>query len=189
MRRQTHYMSPKLAVEPMPEKNGFGVVAKEPIAAGETVVVWGGRIFDRASVAQMNDRERIYVLQVEEDLFLAADGPVEAAEYVNHSCNPNVGVHGQMALVALRDIPAGEEICFDYAMSDSSPYDEFECGCGTRSCRGRVTGNDWRRPELWARYDGCFSPYLQRRIERLRAAQAAERIGRGCAVSRRFRPF
>ena len=35
---------------------------------------------------------------------LPRDGPVEAAEYVNHSCSPNVGVHGQMSLVALRDI-------------------------------------------------------------------------------------
>ena len=165
MRRQTHYMSPKLAVEPMPEKNGFGVVAKEPIAAGETVVVWGGRIFDRATVAQMNDRERIYVLQVEEDLFLAADGPVEAAEYVNHSCHPNVGVHGQMALVALRDIAPGEEICFDYAMSESNEFTEFPCACGAENCRGQVSGSDWRRPELQRRYAGHFSPYLQRKID------------------------
>ena len=165
MRRQTHYLSPKLAVEPMPEKNGFGVVAKQPITAGETVVVWGGRIFDRATVAQMNDRERIYVLQVEEDLFLAADGPVEEAEYVNHSCNPNVGVNGQMALVALREIAPGEEICFDYAMSESNEFTEFECHCGAPNCRGQVNGDDWRRPELQRRYVGHFSPYLQRKID------------------------
>jgi len=165
MRRQTHYLSPKLAVEPMPEKNGFGVVAKQPIAAGETLVVWGGRIFDRATVAQMNDRERIYVLQVEDDLFLAADGPVEEAEYVNHSCNPNVGVNGQMALVALRDIAPGEEICFDYAMSESNEFTEFECHCGAPNCRGQVNGDDWRRPELQRRYAGHFSPYLQRKID------------------------
>lgn len=165
MRRQTHYLSPKLAVEPMPEKDGFGVVAKEPIAAGETVVVWGGRIFDRSAVAQMDARERIYVLQVEEDLFLAADGPVEPAEYVNHSCNPNVGVHGQMALVALRDIAVGEEICFDYAMSESNEFTEFACACGAPNCRGKVGGDDWRRPELQRRYAGFFSPYLQRKID------------------------
>jgi hypothetical protein len=39
-----------------------------------------------------------------------------------------------------------------------------------RICCGRVTGEDWRRPERWARYGAGFSPYLLRRIERLAAA-------------------
>lgn len=60
-----------------------------------------------------------------------------------------------------------EEVCFDYAMSDGSPYDEFDCTCGAADCRRRVTGNDWCRPELQQRYAGYFSPYLQRRIEQL----------------------
>ena len=64
----------------------------------------------------------------------------------------------------MRDIEAGEEVCFDYAMSDGEPYDEFDCQCGTPLCRGQVTGNDWQRPELQKRYDGYFSPYLQARI-------------------------
>ena len=67
---------------------------------------------------------------------------------------------GQIGVVALRDLAAGDEICIDYAMCDGSPYDEFECGCGTPTCRGRITGDDWRRPELQARYAGYFSPYF-----------------------------
>lgn len=39
------------------------------------------------------------------------------------------------------------------------------CRCGTPACRGRVTGQDWRRPELHERYRGDFPPYLQRRID------------------------
>jgi hypothetical protein len=35
-------------------------------------------------------------------------------------------------------------------------------------CRGRVTGEDWRNPELWERYAGHFSPYLERRIKALK---------------------
>jgi hypothetical protein len=31
-----------------------------------------------------------------------------------------------------------------------------------------VTGEDWRRPDLWARYAGHFSPYLERRIKALK---------------------
>jgi hypothetical protein len=32
-----------------------------------------------------------------------------------------------------------------------------------------VSGSDWSRPELWKKYDGYFSPYLARRIEKLKA--------------------
>jgi hypothetical protein len=78
-------------------------------------------------------------------------------------------LNGQITLIALRDIAVGEEVCFDYATCDGSPYDEFECECGAPSCRKHITGRDWRRPELWERYCGYFSPYLQRRIERLKA--------------------
>jgi hypothetical protein len=49
-------------------------------------------------------------------------------------------------------------------MSDSNPYDEFICGCGTPVCRGRVTAEDWKRKDLQMRYEGYFSAYLQRRI-------------------------
>jgi hypothetical protein len=76
---------------------------------------------------------------------------------------------GQITLVAIRDIEPNEEVCFDYAMSDSSDYDEFECHCGTTSCRTKVTGLDWKLPELQRRYRGYFSPYLQRRIDRMHA--------------------
>jgi len=33
---------------------------------------------------------------------------------------------------------------------------------------GRLTGQDWRRPDLQERYRGFFSWYLARKIERLR---------------------
>jgi hypothetical protein len=66
-------------------------------------------------------------------------------------------------------IEPGEEINFDYAMCDGTPYDEFECECGCENCRGRITGSDWARPELWEKYDGYFMPYLARRIEALKA--------------------
>jgi hypothetical protein len=64
----------------------------------------------------------------------------------------------------MRDIQPGEELTFDYAMSDGSPYDEFECFCGSPNCRRKITGDDWKIPELWKKYKGYFSPYLARRI-------------------------
>ncbi|HMY16300.1 MAG TPA: hypothetical protein PKA58_08205, partial [Polyangium sp.] len=52
----------------------------------------------------------------------------------------NAGLDGQIVLRAMRGIVPGEEICYDYAMSDGSDYDEFECTCGTPDCRQQITG-------------------------------------------------
>lgn len=166
----TSYLAPALASRPV--NGGRGVYARRRIRAGEVLAVWGGEVMPERRFGQLPPEVQRISVQVEEDLYLAPsrEGP---AEWFNHSCEPNAGMMGQIALVAMRDIEAGEEICYDYAMSDGSPYDEFECQCGAPNCRTRITGNDWRLPELWERYEGYFSPYLQRRIDRLREEQTS----------------
>ncbi len=166
-----HYLSRKLEVRAEPEKGGFGVYAIENVAAGEVVSVWGGYIVDAKQLAALPHEIQQHTVQIEEGLYSATIGGAETADFINHSCDPNLGLQGQITLVALRNIEVGEEVCFDYAMTDCTPYDEFECRCGTAACRGTVRGDDWKLPDLWARYAGYFSPYLQRRIDRLAQEQ------------------
>lgn len=162
----TNVASPKLVVRAHPEKRGRGVFAAAPIAKGEVLAVWGGELVDGARFRRLGPHERSFGFQVEEEVFLVTiSRRHDVADLVNHSCEPNAGLSGQITLVAMRDIAAGEEICFDYAMTDSSPLLEFDCRCGSAACRGRVAASDWRRPELQRRYAGYFSAYLQRRIE------------------------
>lgn len=149
-------------------RGGCGVYAREKIRRGELVSMWGGKIVERKQLDPSMLRFTQRVLQIDEDLFLLTAEEREPNDCFNHSCDPNLGFFGQIGLVALRDIEPGEELTFDYAMSDGSPYDEFECHCGSALCRGKVTGDDWKLPELWKKYDGYFSPYLARRIEKLR---------------------
>jgi len=137
--------------------------AEEPIPAGAVVVVFGGRVIDSVGLAALPKERQRFALQVEEGQFLYSDrdGP---GDWVNHSCDPNTGLSGQIVLVALRPIAAGEEICFDYAMTDAFDYDSFDCRCGAALCRGRVGPDDWRSPELQQRYAGHFAPHVQRLI-------------------------
>ncbi len=167
--RTTSYLSPKLDARPSPSNGGYGVYALEAVHTGELLAVWGGDVVNSEQLAGLALRTQQHSIQVEENLYLIPTRPPEPADYVNHSCEPNAGLMGQITLVALRDIVPGEEVCFDYAMCDGSPYDEFECACGAPACRRRINRNDWARPELWERYNGHFSPYLQRRIDRLRS--------------------
>ena len=82
---------------------------------------------------------------------------------LNHSCDPNLGWAGERTLVALRDIAAGDELTVDYATMTVAPW-EMDCRCGSAGCRGVVTGDDWRRPDLQERYAGRFSPFINARI-------------------------
>lgn len=120
-----------------------------------------------------------YALQIAEDLVIGAANAdeIEDVDLFNHSCEPNAGIRGQILLAAMRDIAAGEEITFDYAtVLCRSPHEEsaedksrpygFECKCGTPTCRGRITVDDWRIPDLQRKYAGWFSWYLQEKIYR-----------------------
>ncbi len=89
---------------------GRGLFAREPIAKDEIVVVKGGYVMSRAQRDEVERRLGPAEIQVTEDLFL---GPATQPEreggmmHLNHSCEPNLGVQGQIAFVALRDIAAG----------------------------------------------------------------------------------
>ena len=159
------YLSPKLEQREALEKGGAGVFAREAIAAGEILTVWGGIIAPGSRLDEFSEYARTHGLQVEDDLFLLPLTGDDPADAFNHSCDPNAGLYGQIALVAMRPIAPDEEVCFDYAMCDSNPYDEFTCCCGSPFCRENVTAEDWKRPDLQQRYQGYFSPYLQRRID------------------------
>ena len=161
------YISPKAAVRESPI-HGRGLFAAEPFAEGEVVCVKGGYVFDRETLGGMADWYRAAEIQVAEDLFI---GPLAEAEregsmiFSNHSCDPNIGVCGQIVFVALRPIAAGEELTHDWATTDDDDY-ELDCNCGSALCRGRITGQDWRRPDLQEKYRGFFSSYLEEKIRR-----------------------
>ena len=159
--RYPSYLSPNCHVVKEPTKGGHGIAATQPILKGEIICVWGGRVVDEKILASLTKREQMHSHQVTEGHYLVSLSSDEPASYFNHSCNPNAGLNGQIVLVAMRDIAPGEEVTFDYAMCDGTPYDEFVCICRSHNCRGKVTGNDWQNPDLWKRYDGYFSPYLQ----------------------------
>ncbi len=167
-----NHLSPKLTVRLSSDKVGQGVFAVEPVEAGEVVAVWGGRIVPAEEAAALPPSLRRYVVQVEDTQYLAPLERVDPAELINHCCIPNCGLRGQITLVALRAIAPGEEITFDYATTDSSPFLEFECACVKSPCRTKVRSDDWRRNDVQATNRGHFSPYLQRRIDQ--QTQSAE---------------
>jgi uncharacterized protein len=171
----TAYLTDKCEVQNRDVTGGKAVFAREVIEPGELIGVWSGRIVTADQLDKLPEEIRRHTVQVEEGLYLASLTANDPPDFINHSCEPNAGLDGQVAIVALHRILPGEEVTIDYAMCDGSAYDEFDCACGSHLCRGRVTGDDWRNPVLWERYAGHFSPYLARRIEALKRVRVARR--------------
>lgn len=80
---------------------------------------------------------------------------------INHACDPNVYIDGQVILRALRDIEPGEELYVDYATCIDREGIVFErCQCGSQNCRGTITGKDWEKHNLIEKYEGKVAWYI-----------------------------
>ncbi|MCF7834316.1 MAG: SidA/IucD/PvdA family monooxygenase [Candidatus Pacebacteria bacterium] len=85
----------------------------------------------------------------------------------NHSCNPNCGIKlnnsGGYSLVAMKEIKKGEEITWDYAMSEweSIALENTNCKCGSSICRGAVGGYKDLSLKIKQKYIGFTAPYLK----------------------------
>jgi hypothetical protein len=161
------YISPKAIVQAS-SIHGRGLFAIAPIAKGEIVCIKGGYILTRDVLSTMPEWYGRADIPIADDLYI---GPFCQEEregsmiFSNHSCEPNIGVQGQIVFVAMRDIAAGEELTHDWATTDDEDY-RMECRCGAATCRKIVTEKDWQKPELQEKYTGYMSWYLAKRIQR-----------------------
>lgn len=142
---------------------GKGLFTREKLPRDEVIFVAAGLLVNEALLESDFSELVNYGWQVESDIYLLET--VESIErYANHSCNPNCGAYGQLGLITMEEIQAGGQITFDYAMTQNVPVLFESCGCGAGNCRGQITAEDYRLPELQQRYKGYFSPYLERKI-------------------------
>jgi hypothetical protein len=90
---------------------------------------------------------------------------VDGLGHVNHSCEPNLRLAGDLSLATVRPVAQGDELTLDYSTLLGDPEFVLRCHCESTRCRQMVTGDDWRIPQLQLRYAGQWAPELQRRIE------------------------
>ncbi|HWF17152.1 MAG TPA: SET domain-containing protein-lysine N-methyltransferase [Acidimicrobiales bacterium] len=144
---------------------GQGLFAHAALDTGTVVIRLGGRVVTTSELEQLlRDSER-YVdtitVFIDTHLVLA---PVTSVHYGNHSCDPSLWHVGPYEIATRRPLKAGEELTIDYATHSGAPGFSMDCSCGTSECRGVVTSEDWRHPELQTRYAGHWVPALAARI-------------------------
>ena len=139
--------------------HGNGLACKVAVRRGELVVEYVGQLV-RKSVSDLREfrsydasncvgASGTYVFGLPrssyaESAHVDATFCGNAARLANHSCEPNcssrivdVGENScRVALFALRDIAAFEELTYDYRMSSEAI--DLVCRCGAPSCRGTV---------------------------------------------------
>lgn len=106
-------------------------------------------------------------------LFGLGDGAVVIdghcmAMFINHSCDPNCETDesdGRVWIRAIRNIPAGAEITYDYCLYDGGD-DEAVCNCGAKQCRGTMYSPEEMRKRKAAAARAKRSPNGARRVKR-----------------------
>jgi uncharacterized protein len=82
-------VSPKLTVKKQNSKGGFGIFATHSIQAGELLIEYKGYLLASDRLKNNLLLNAQWTLQVDENMHLVAFHQPEAADFVNHSCNPN----------------------------------------------------------------------------------------------------
>lgn len=147
--------------------HGIGLFATRSFDAGEEVINVRGKILDERTYGDWifnfdpNKPFGMHWIQVSPHAYL---DPNDFGKYLNHSCNPNVGVRSRQTFAARRPIRRGEEVTFDYAMTDWD-YFSFPCHCAEQECRGVVMGFRYLPQHKRVEYEPFVSGYLHRQAQ------------------------
>jgi len=141
----------------------IGMFATEPIIKDEVVAIYGGIIVPKSDIFKYREKiGGIRGIQIDENFFICPTEP--GGGLFNHSCSPNLGYASTIIIVAMRDILEGEELVFDYGMSESN-FEPFTDNCGSQNCRKTVKPDDWKNKDLQKKYGEYFAPYLKTRFQ------------------------
>jgi SET domain-containing protein len=160
------YLSPKTRIA-RSQIHGRGLFASKAMRKGEIVAIKGGHVLDARTLSRVRSYIAESYIQIDDAFYVGAVTGREVRKnkiFINHSCDPNVGIRGQITFVALRGIKADEELTYDWAMEENAPT-VTHCHCRARHCRKILTGQDWKIPHLQRKYRGHFSAYLQAKID------------------------
>ena len=150
------------------EIHGFGLFTQDSIEKDDIILRFGGRLLlDNARFSKAIVRSTALFLSDNVLLAQPAGTERDISDFINHSCSPNSGLSDAITLVAIERIEPGREITSDYAFWEGASGYRMKstCECGSRYCRGTITGDDWRLEFVRMNYYSYFSPFIRRRID------------------------
>ncbi|MDW7975111.1 MAG: S-adenosylmethionine decarboxylase [Leptospiraceae bacterium] len=142
-----------------------GLFSNSYIKKGTTIGVLTGRFYSQQEVQNLSKEEQSFLIPIDEEILIGPESfyEIPALFYINHSCEPNAGIDGDLTIVALRDILPDEEITIDYAtifLNEQS----FVCECKSPTCRKVIHGTDIFLPEIQKKYENHISSWIKRKL-------------------------
>lgn len=144
--------------------NNRGIFAKSDFKKGE--VIW--KLDPTKKLLSKDERNNLppeikkLAFQYKDKFVVVNDG----SEYMNHSCDPNLGFSSDDELSAMRDIKAGEELTYDYSTADIGDWKaSWNCNCGSNNCRKIITGNDCLNKKFQEKYKNYLPSWVVEYIE------------------------
>lgn len=134
-----------------PDK-GWALRLLEPVKAGQLVIEYVGEVVNEdEKERRLQDHARntpedknMYIMELSKGVYIDARFKGSVSRYINHSCDPNchllkwrVKGENRIAITALTDIQAGEELSYDYQFHTQQAM-EWRCHCKTAACRGTM---------------------------------------------------
>ena len=131
--------------------HGLGAFALQDIPKGTRIIEYVGEKISNAEAARRYDDEKmkshhtfLFILNSRQCLDAAYEG--NESRFINHSCDPNAEAfipRGRIWIEAIKNIPRGAEIAYDYAFEDDPKYTledyrRYACHCGAKNCRGTI---------------------------------------------------
>jgi hypothetical protein len=109
-----------------------------------------GQLIHRLSGHVVRPIANVYSIQVGPQAHVDELGPLS---YINHSCDPNTEFDAEaLALRALRDVEAGDELTFFYPSTEWDMHHPFVCHCGAPQCVRVVAGAKYLSADVLGRY-------------------------------------
>nr|XP_040056257.1 histone-lysine N-methyltransferase NSD2 isoform X1 [Gasterosteus aculeatus aculeatus]XP_040056258.1 histone-lysine N-methyltransferase NSD2 isoform X1 [Gasterosteus aculeatus aculeatus]XP_040056259.1 histone-lysine N-methyltransferase NSD2 isoform X1 [Gasterosteus aculeatus aculeatus] len=143
----TKRLYPETKIIKTPGK-GWGLISLRDVKKGEFVNEYIGELVDeeecraRIKYAHENNISDFYMLTIDKDRIIDAGPKGNYSRFMNHSCQPNcetqkwtVNGDTRVGLFAVRDIPAGTELTFNYNL-DCLGNEKTVCRCGAPNCSG-----------------------------------------------------
>ena len=126
--------------------HGRGVYAAQIIPDGTRIIEYTGERVSWEAAPDDVDNPHTFNFGLENGEVINPEVGGNDARWINHSCDPNceaVEEDDRIFIYALRDIPPGEELLYDYHMELDEPITEsakkkFRCHCGASNCRGTM---------------------------------------------------
>ena len=118
-----------------------GIFAAEDIPANRKIIEYTGERINRKETLRRSNEQHKLIYLFTLDKYWTLDGAVggSGAEYINHSCNPNVRAwitKGHILYMSLREIRNREELTVDYHFAKN--IERVPCFCGAPNCRGTI---------------------------------------------------